>query len=256
MSLENARWTDIAIVILTVGIVAVSLMQWHEMHTGASDTHDLAVAAKAQADAARTQAEDTKTIAESARSQAANTQSLALATSDEVAKLGASVREAHRLALAAEEANKNAIDAERPWVGVVSVSADPIASGKSGVARVNVVNSGRRPARLLRFRVASGVFGGFPEHPPFPNSTAWPDLSQTVLLPGMGATNEFPFAEISPGQFEAMAGGVLRFYIYGVIDYEDVRVKGTPHSTSVCLFWTATKSSAPFATCPEHNEAN
>lgn len=74
------RWVDLIAglsVIATMGFVA---LQWYEMHSGGIDTHDLAVAAKAQADAAKSQADDTKTIAESAKSQANNTEKLALAS--------------------------------------------------------------------------------------------------------------------------------------------------------------------------------
>lgn len=57
MTLDKAKWTDKAIVLLTVGIVVVSALQWHEMRAGSTDTHALAVAAKAQADASKAQAD-------------------------------------------------------------------------------------------------------------------------------------------------------------------------------------------------------
>ena len=43
--MDKPKWTDVAIVILTVGIVFLAIMQWWEMHSGGVDTHDLAVAA-------------------------------------------------------------------------------------------------------------------------------------------------------------------------------------------------------------------
>jgi hypothetical protein len=100
------------------------------------------------------------------------------------------------------------------------------------------------------------VLDNFPKNPPYISSTEWPDISQAVLLPGMTATNEFPFSEISPGLFELLASGAVRFYVYGVVEYEDPRVKGSIHTTRICMFWTASKNSAPFVTCPEYNEAN
>jgi hypothetical protein len=59
--LENAkRWVDLiasVAVILTMVFIA---FQSYEMHTGSIDTHDLAVAAKAQADADKTMVDEMK----------------------------------------------------------------------------------------------------------------------------------------------------------------------------------------------------
>jgi hypothetical protein len=66
MQWESAKWTDVAIVILTIGIVIVSGLQWHEMHSGSADTHDLAMAAKAQADAAKAQADRMSNMSDAA----------------------------------------------------------------------------------------------------------------------------------------------------------------------------------------------
>ena len=82
--MEKAKkWVDLIAglsVIATMGFIA---LQWLEMRRGSVDTHDLAVAAKSQADAAKTQADNTRLIAESAKSQAANTEKLALAAADQ-----------------------------------------------------------------------------------------------------------------------------------------------------------------------------
>jgi hypothetical protein len=106
--LEKAKWTDIAIVVLTVDIVVVSALQWHEMHAGSADTHDLAIAAKAQADAARAQAEaatrnsdETHNLAEEAKLQA-----------------GASKRAADAATSAAKTSADSLVLAERPWIRI------------------------------------------------------------------------------------------------------------------------------------------
>src|SRR5579872_5173805 len=52
-------------------------LQWQEMKTGGADTHDLAVAAKAQADASKIQADNTVKLAQAAVEQAAATKALA-----------------------------------------------------------------------------------------------------------------------------------------------------------------------------------
>lgn len=46
------KWTDIAIVILTGGIVLLAYMQWREMHGAGKQSDDLIKAATVQADAA------------------------------------------------------------------------------------------------------------------------------------------------------------------------------------------------------------
>jgi hypothetical protein len=73
------RWVDLgasAAVIFTLVFIA---LQWLEMRSGSADTHDLAVAAKTQADAAKSQADASKKIAEATKAQADNTEKLATA---------------------------------------------------------------------------------------------------------------------------------------------------------------------------------
>src|SRR5260370_20825473 len=108
MSRENAKWTDIAIVILTAGIVLAAVVQtvifnkqWKEMHDSGTDTHDLAVAAKAQADAAKAQADRTKDLADRA-----------LVQTRVIRALVDQADRANDIALGAMEAN------ERAWVSV------------------------------------------------------------------------------------------------------------------------------------------
>jgi hypothetical protein len=105
---DGPKWTDVAVVILTVGIVAASLLQWHEMHAGSTDTHDLALEAKAQADAARAQAEAATKSSEE--------------THNLVEKAKEQAKTAGLTANAATSAAKTAADslvlAERPWIKI------------------------------------------------------------------------------------------------------------------------------------------
>lgn len=79
-----AETPAVAIVVLTVGIVIVSILQWRamsdqlaEMRNGGQDTHALAVAAGEQADKTRDLAERTKDIADQAVIQAKASKQLA-----------------------------------------------------------------------------------------------------------------------------------------------------------------------------------
>jgi hypothetical protein len=151
---------------------------------------------------------------------------------------------------------KAMIDADRPWVGAILFSADPIEARKDGTAKISVVNSGRGPARILSFKASLHVFDKFPAEPAYDDAPSWMDLSRTIVLPGMPATNEFPFKGFNPIQFQMVLDGNTRLYLYGVVEYEDLRVKNSHHTTKMCAYWTAKKLTTPFVNCPEYNEAD
>lgn len=98
---EKPKWTDRAIAFLTIGIVALAYMQWQEMHSGGSDTHDLAVAAGQQA-------KRMKELAEKMKVQADNTFTL-----------GKAAQEANSIA------ERQIRIAQRPWLKVVFLGDDP-----------------------------------------------------------------------------------------------------------------------------------
>jgi hypothetical protein len=149
------------------------------------------------------------------------------------------------------------VDAERPWIGSISYFADPIEANKEGTAKVIVINSGKGPARILSFRTELRIFPSFPKEPTYgANTPTWMNLSQTILLPGMTATNEFPFSKVDPTIFQLVLDGNARLYVYGILEYEDLRVAGSKHTTKMCAYWTAKKIQTPFVNCPEYNEAN
>ena len=101
--------------VLTCFILALQL---NEMHSGSKDTHDLAVAAKAQSDAS-------KAIAESAKAQSEAATQIASSTSDEVKQLKASVEEQHA---ATEHADLSLQRTERPWVNAESIEVHGVTS--------------------------------------------------------------------------------------------------------------------------------
>ncbi len=101
----------LTVVLALVGVLSavISYFQWREMNSGGTDTHNLALAAKDQADAAKKQAESAATSAETAR--------------------------------------KAMLYAQRAWVGPVSASIDgTIEPGKDVFVVVSLRNTGREPA--------------------------------------------------------------------------------------------------------------
>jgi hypothetical protein len=148
-------------------------------------------------------------------------------------------------------------DADRPWVGAIRASAQPIGPDKDGVARLTITNAGRSPARIIRFLAAQRVFYEFPKDPPYDAlSTPW-SPSTAILLPNgtTPATVEFPFAHTDANTFQDILRNKAKFYIYGKVDYEDLRVNER-HFTTICYYWTESKQNIAFIHCPEYNDGN
>lgn len=108
---RSIRKLTLAQTIVAVVTCIILALQLNEMRTGSRDTHDLAVAAKAQSEAA-------KAIAESAKSQSEATSQIASSTTEEVNQLKASVTEEHAATVHADLSLQRS---ERPWVNAESM---------------------------------------------------------------------------------------------------------------------------------------
>jgi hypothetical protein len=166
---------------------------------------------------------------------------------------------ANRLADAADTANKNALDSNRPWLGTMGVTVEgtTIKPGVMLTAHVPVVNAGNRPAKLLRFRAQVDVFEKFPRTPAFNmNSTPFRENGQDIVLPHVPIEVSFPFG-LSPEQYQNVSQRKKRLYVYAVVQYEDVNagLRQAVHTTTICYFWILNDKNT-FATCPEYNDAN
>jgi hypothetical protein len=138
-SVEDAKLTDwimaiSTICILLVAIVAagISYYQWHEMHGGGIDTHELALAAKAQAEANKAEAEAMKNLADRAEKQAEASDKLARQSAISAQAAIKSARDADISAQATKSmagtaetslrvAQKNEELDQRPWVAVTAL---------------------------------------------------------------------------------------------------------------------------------------
>ena len=164
------------------------------------------------------------------------------------------VEQEKRYASAAEKTLDATIVSNRPWVGPVTATVDgPIVPGV-GNAHLMVVNTGRTPARILRFRGAQSNVAKVASNPPFPNTTRFPENSHPILVPGSVVEVQFPFVLPSPIN-EEIRQGKRRFYIYGIVDYQAVDDRSKTFSTKICYFWTLTDKNQ-FAACQEYNDAN
>lgn len=264
MSLTDLRMviSTIVIAVATVVNVGVAYRMWVEMHTVGADTHDLAVAAGKQADAAK--------------SQANNTAVLARAAVDQVKSLEAGVAETHALASAAKiqadtaaAANKIALDAttvdERAWVSVD-------VGEKAGNFSVTMRNTGKSPA--INVSEVTAFAGGNRMGPPEVDFSQ--DSSSAVLLPKDAppellerlkkegfirdrppsgyviAPGDTQIASVYQGKFtQIFRIGGDRVYVQGRVTYNDIF--GKFHETLFC-YWFAPPSD--FAMCNDHNKMN
>jgi hypothetical protein len=157
-----------------VSVIATMIFiayQSYEMKEGGEDTHDLAVAAGKQADAAGKQAANTHGLAVSAGKEADNTRTIAESTKSQADQ---AIKEVHAVAELAQQTKRSADEAgqsaqisekslavsteamqldQRAWVGVDTVTARVVGSGTQGlfnpIVEVVLRNSGKTPAIKL-----------------------------------------------------------------------------------------------------------
>lgn len=252
---DKPRWTDIAIVVLTGGIIFLGYMQWQEMHSGGIDTRNLATAAQFQAQQMETIAQVSRAQASAALTQANQAEIQARASLQQVGKLEAGVRETHALAEQAQRSANIAQETlqieERPWVGVIDLSvSDDIAIGKVPSAKMRIQNGGRTPAIHVEVLVRMNTYcGEFPKRPEY--DPVGPG-SKTILMPGLPQdTAESKFtAPINEAFMQQFANDSCNLYAFGRITYDDtlqnhhwrhvctIWQKGTPRTFTICSVYT------------------
>jgi len=149
--MDRPKWTDVAIVILTVGIVFLATMQWWEMHSGGVDTHDLAVAAGKQADAAKALAEQAKAQTDKMRESLGKTDDLirqAAAQATATNELAGTAGKQAELTAQSVADNKTSSYREfRPYVHVTRFDfTGDLFKGELIKGKASIINSGRTPA--------------------------------------------------------------------------------------------------------------
>lgn len=99
--MDRPKWTDVAIVILTGGIVFLAFMQWREMHGAGEQTEKIIVAANIQASAANKIAEASDKNAAAAESFSRSAGAINTGVSGAVEKLQIQANETRELAKSA-----------------------------------------------------------------------------------------------------------------------------------------------------------
>jgi len=213
-----------------------------EIRNGKEDTKRIITASEAQACAA-------KSFAASAAKINAGIGTAVGKLNLQAEKLEANVKQATRLAKATEDANTNAANADRPWIGAF-FSASNFESGKAPTYTVTFINSGRRPAKVDLTATQASPYVVFPQEPRYVVDTL---QSTSVLVPNqpsvstwVGKDTDF-VAATTPGQV---------FYVYAKAEYRDAR-DNSPYWTHVCWRYLSNSEtpSVKWTNCSGYNDA-
>jgi hypothetical protein len=218
---EFPKWTDIAIVILTGGIVYYAHMQHRDL-----------IEAGIQTD---------KIIAADER--------LARAMEDNVKQAGdalkATIDQAH-------------LD-QRAWLGIKSIHIDTPEPDKNVVVRVILSNSGKTLANKVRGYAIlaipqSKTLLNFPEPPKEPIQSVgiyWPGLDFGIDASGTAGSQSRQFTFTKTG-IDNLNAKRLFLFVYGTYTYSDIF--DHPHTTVFCARYST--DSKNFEVCANHNYAD
>jgi hypothetical protein len=242
-------WLTFAIAFFGLCSVIVAYMQWQEIHSGSTDTHDLAVAAKTQADKMKNMSEAAEKIRKAAEDMVIQDQKIA-----DISKLA--LEASNRQSRAALDFSiKSSRNDQRAWVGTGSNTIS-IAGDGQGKLELLLINTGRTPA--LETEAAMGWVVGpvsgvvpAPTGPPgnptytfFPQGTFAPQSQHPVSV-----TVSFP-----PQIISEVNAGIRPLIYYGVIRYRDIYGIKAIHETHWCLAFTPGESS--MRVCMKGNDMN
>jgi hypothetical protein len=255
----SIRRLTLAQTIVAVVTCIILGLQLNEMHTGSSDTHDLALAAKAQSETA-------KAIAESAKSQSEATSQIASSTTQEVNQLKASVAEEHA---ATEHADLSLQRSERPWVNAESVEVNNLTLQDHPTLTMQVKTTFRNTGKSVATNgwtsiwIAPNVVKTLRDDWRKPCKTiaqekeaeaqanklklgaTWPH--GFVLAPGESVPDEITFRDSGVSTNNYQSG----YYILGCTTYDDQF--GNHHHTNFCF---TPAGDTKFKACNGFQEAN
>lgn len=172
---------------------------------------------------------------------------------EQVGKLQDGVNETHALAIAAQSANKNALEADRPWMGG-ALAVQDFEANKTPTFTITWVNTGKRPARVTLSASKSIPFD-FGSNPQYGGYDTTPSIN--LVVPGqpmvLAWQNEAP---ISEPEMAALKSGALPFRVYTKVEYVDVRTN-IPYWTHIC--WRYMPKilyvNGGFSNCSEYTDA-
>jgi hypothetical protein len=252
------------IAVFTVILAGVGAFTLYEVIEGGNDTHTLAEAAKAQAEAAQSQTQRMETMGETARAQAIAAIELAEAAksqaqsaSDQVAKLSVGNRETHALAKTAQDslilAGENFSKDQSPIIWVTPQPPHLVANERASWD-VTFTNYGRSPALHTRqcVTLSMGLDADRLTRPPSIDTCANIGglRSSSVVPPGglpsfLTAKTDLPITDEQLRFVEGIDGGVV---VIGIFEYEDRSARR--YRTTFC---NERLASGAMANCSQYN---
>lgn len=190
---SDAMMVFLTFVIAGTGVVGIILVI-----QGGKDTQRLVEAAQKSANAAKSFADSATKI---------NT-----GISDAVSKLELQATANQTLAQAANTANTNTVEADRPWIGAV-FTVDGFAAGKTPTYTVTFMNTGKRPAKVTLSQTLATP-NDFKDNPIYRPYDAIP--STTFLVPGQAMAA--PWKDTGPISQELM-----KAFSSGLISLSNIR---------------------------------
>lgn len=241
-------WIIVGVNLLTCFFVG---LQWREMKSGSADTHDLAIAAKAQAG----KMSDVSTAADKIREAANNMVIQDQRIADNAGNsLDASNKQGSRVL----KANIAAAHLDqRAWIFIPSCALDnEIGVSTAAVVTCTVINSGKTPAVSAVNQNAFGLssLSKIPE----PNWTKIKPGPKVIIPPSgpdqNGFTFHVSFGPVSKDFANSYNNKIHTFYLMTLVSYYDVF--GQAHWTKICFTHTADTGLEAFRFCDQDNETD
>jgi hypothetical protein len=170
-------------------------------------------------------------------------------------KLAENAKQSSRLATDSEQANTNALEADRPWMGG-TISVSNFSAGQKPSLSYGFNNSGKRPAKILKAHAIGLPLAVFPLHP----NTSFPygHGSTGFSVPGTGINSTDNMPEVTTSQMSLINSGGLVYFAFAEIEYIDLRVPSNIHLTRICVqYMPRTKTAAErWRNCDTYNDAD
>ena len=244
-------WLTAAIAFSGFCAVGVGIVQWREIHAGSTDTHDLAIAAKTQAEKMQSMSDAADKIRQAAENMVTQDQRIA----DNAQKaLDASSKQS-KASLDTSIASSR--QDQRAWLGASDYTYSITESGPIESSAI-VLNIGKSPAMEVLCRISGTTK---PKGYSLSDSDIVYSTDLTILKEGTLFPNQhFPIkaggTPMDIGKQKIWFGNVLNGdwiqYFFGEVRYKDTF--GTDHWTHFCTqFVPATKGGTP---CPIYNDTD
>jgi cell division protein FtsL len=244
------RWAKVAVFMSAIAALFVCL-QWYEMHSGAADTHDLAVAAGKQADAAKAQSEQAKAQTEKMGESLTKTDALITKATEQAAATNKLAKQAKRQSdIAAQTFEAE----ERPWIGMDHINPPAkIAAGTTPSSSLIYKNWGRGVAIHVESTYQMrALCGPFPTRPVYEFNGV---PSQSLQMPGQTIeTGKTVFnSALTSNDLLVMKQPNCGLYAYARITYRERG--GREHWRHLCGMWDPTTDNT-FQECGFYNDGD